>query len=231
VLTQIHVLLVDDAAHTHTADSVALTQLHALAVDDSTHTHAIDSPALVVDLAVADSTHGHASDNVALTQVHALVVSDATHSHAVDNVELTGEGSLVVADAVHAHTADGAVLTQDHTLAVDGSFHSHDTAATLVRPVTLATLYADGHITGTVTTPANALDITDDIWTTDTTASWASRFAMEDTPASSVLDGTQTVTVLARQAPAGTGTPTITVELWEDGVFVKNLVVDELVTA
>jgi hypothetical protein len=60
-------LVIQDAAHGHAADNIALAQAH---------------PPLVIQ----DATHAHAADNVALTQVHNLTVADATHAHSADNL-------------------------------------------------------------------------------------------------------------------------------------------------
>lgn len=233
-LTQQHVLVIADTGHDHTTDNVVLTQVHSLVVSETLHDHTVESVTLAQVHALAglaDSFHDHSVETFALTQGHVLALVDAFHDHAVDAVALAQDHSLVVVDAEHLHTVDVVTLAQDHFLAgLADCLHAHTVETTLVKLVTIATLYADAHLAGTVSTPANALNDPDDTWTTDTTASWASRFSMEDPPVGTVLDQLQTVSVQARKAPVGSGTPTITVELWEDGVFVKNLVVDELVS-
>lgn len=108
--TQVHVLAVQDANHAQAADNVALTQVHELQVAEATHAHAADNVALVVDLAISDGAHGHLADNLGLTQVHQLAVADAAHAHAADNLALTQVHVLAVAEAAHAHAADNVVL-------------------------------------------------------------------------------------------------------------------------
>lgn len=81
-------LVVEDAAHAHAADSVALVQQH--------------------ELAVADATHLHTTDAIGLTLSTAVTVSDARHAHTADAVAFTQESSLTVADVLHGHTADAA---------------------------------------------------------------------------------------------------------------------------
>lgn len=80
------------------------------------------------------------------------------------------------------------------------------------------TLYATSHLSGTVTTPANALGAPDATWTTDTGATnWTSRFAMGD-PTGSLANGTHTITVRARKISGQTGTPVInSIALYENG--------------
>ena len=120
-------LVVQDATHAHTADSVALTQVHALTVADSTHGHSTDAVTLTQThvLAVADSSHAHTADSPALTQAHTLVVADALHAHEAENVVLSTALVLTVQDGLHGHTADGLTLTQVHVLTVQDGAHPH----------------------------------------------------------------------------------------------------------
>lgn len=98
--------------------------------------------------------------------------------------------------------------------------------------MTVTDLYATSHITGTVSTPANALGAPDAVgWTTDIdNTSWDSRFAMGNPTPGDVLSGTQTVTVRVRKE-TGTGTPTLTAEVWENGSFVATLFTNQSVTS
>lgn len=223
-----------DVAHGHIADDVSLTQVHTLSgLADAVHSHAVEAVSLtqVHILVVADAMHGHEVEAFALTQLHILAADDPLHSHASENIVLTqGHVLAGVSDAFHDHSTDAISLTQVHTISgLSDAFHDHTADTTLVKPVTVMVLYADAHITGTIPSPSGALDEPDDTWTGDTGSSWDSRFSMEDVPVGAVLDGIQVVTVQARQGSAGTGTPTITVELWENGVYVKDLVVEEAV--
>lgn len=146
-------LILSDAGHEHTADSLVLTTSTALSVADATHGHSVDSLTLSigVSLAINDATHGHAADNLTLstagstsltvadaTHAHAadapalsvdslLAVADALHAHSADNVVLgvSGAADLVIADATHAHSVDGLVLTAQSLLAIQDALHAH----------------------------------------------------------------------------------------------------------
>jgi hypothetical protein len=194
----------------------------AFADSDWIGPYGASTPTLVVD----DSVHSHASESVALTQVHNLVVQDSIHSNSADVVALTQTHGLAVADSVHAHTSETPTFTQGHVLAgVADSFHAHTTEATDVRRVVVEGINADALLLGDVVDGANALFDTDTAWTGNT-GSWSERFSMADP--SGTVDGQQTVRVRARKTAALN--PTMTVELWEDGVFVKTLLLDEVVT-
>ena|SRR3990167_4654706 len=80
-------LTVQEAAHSHTADNVALTQANVLAIADAGHLHAVESPALTQQnvLAVQEAAHGHGAESPSLTQAGTLVVADSGHAHAVDS--------------------------------------------------------------------------------------------------------------------------------------------------
>jgi len=83
------VLVVDDAAHAHTAESPALSQANTLAVAAAEHAHTAESPTLsqVNTLSVAAAEHGHtAGGSLALVQAHVLVVEGAAHAHSAEPV-------------------------------------------------------------------------------------------------------------------------------------------------
>lgn len=155
-------------------------------------------------LDIAPAAHGHAAGSVTLNQSHVLAVSEATHAHSVDIARFILELSAVQ-DALHGHAISGGE----------------------VRNVRVDLVYADAHLVGTVASPANVLGAPNDTWSSNAAESWDSRFSMADP--SAPLDGLQTVSIEVRK-DSGTGSPTITVELWENGVFVKTLVLDEVVT-
>jgi hypothetical protein len=98
-------LTVVDAAHTHTAATVALIQAHSLTV--------------------ADMAHAHAAEPVVLDQGHVLTVAGLAHAHAVESVVLTPAAGLTVADVAHAHTVESTVLSQGHVLTVADVTHTH----------------------------------------------------------------------------------------------------------
>src|SRR4030067_871603 len=126
-LLQAHLLAVADASHAHTADAVALVQAHLLALQDVTHAHAVDNVALIQAhlLAVADISHAHTADNVALSLAALLEVQDVSHAHGADNVDLLQAYLLNVADALHTHTAENADLIQGFVLTVADATHGH----------------------------------------------------------------------------------------------------------
>jgi hypothetical protein len=111
-LTQDHSLTVADSRHTDTVDAVALTQVHVLTAADAVHTHTVGAVVLTtaVVLTVADARHANTSDNVVLTQLHTLTVADARHGHTSDNAALTQLHTLTVVDARHGHTVDGGIV-------------------------------------------------------------------------------------------------------------------------
>jgi hypothetical protein len=120
-------LAIADAAHVHTADTLVLTTDSALAIDDALHAHTADNLVLTSEhlLTVADALHAHAADNVVLTSATALTLADALHAHAADNVVLTSATALTLADALHTHAADNVVLTSEHLLTVADALHAH----------------------------------------------------------------------------------------------------------
>lgn len=85
------------------------------------------------------------------------------------------------------------------------------------------TKYATSHLTGSVSTPANANGTTDGTFTTDTgNTNWTSRWAMGDPSGS--LTGTQTITITVRKDQSGGNDPSVTsIDLYENGSLVQNL--------
>jgi hypothetical protein len=80
------------------------------------------------------------------------------------------------------------------------------------------TLYATSLVSGTVSTPANALGAPNNTWTSDTgNVSWTARFAMAN-PVGTQANGTHTITIRARKVSGQSGSPTISsVTLYENG--------------
>lgn len=124
-------LVIQDAAHAHAADNLALTQHNVLAIQDAAHGHTADNQVLTQHniLAIQDASHGHSADNLVLTQHNVLAVQDALHAHAADNVVLTAHdpsgATLVIQDALHAHAADNVVLAQHNILVIADATHGH----------------------------------------------------------------------------------------------------------
>jgi hypothetical protein len=126
-------LVIQNAAHAHTAQNLALTQVHSLTAQNASHSHTAQNLSLtqVHLLTVQNASHSHTAANLTLTQVHNLTVQNASHSHTAGNLALTQVHSLVVQNASHAHSAANTVLTQVHLLIVQSASHSH-TAENLV---------------------------------------------------------------------------------------------------
>lgn len=86
----------------------------------------------------------------------------------------------------------------------------------------IETLYADAHITGTFSNPANAVGPADGNWAGDlnANASYTSRWSMAN-PTGQTPQGTHTISVLARKG-SNSGTPTIQINLYRNGVLIRS---------
>jgi hypothetical protein len=124
-------LIIQDASHTHIADSPSFSMATYLTIAEALHAHAADNVTLATtgtaNLVVQEATHAHIADGVSLTTQWLLTIAEALHAHAADNVTLatTGTANLVVQEATHAHVADGVTLTTQWLLAVAEALHSH----------------------------------------------------------------------------------------------------------
>jgi hypothetical protein len=92
------------------------------------------------------------------------------------------------------------------------------------------TKWATSHITGTFTNPNNAIGATDGVWAgqLNTSTSQTSRWAM-DNP-SGPITGTQTINVWAEKG-SNSGTPTIALNLYENGTLVQSIAAATNVTS
>lgn len=124
-LTQHNALAVAEASHAHAADNLSLTQHNILSVQEASHGHSVDNVVLVITLIVSDALHSHAADSLALTQHSVLVIQEASHSHTVDNLVLVSGGILDIQEATHSHSADAPSLTQHNILVIAESGHAH----------------------------------------------------------------------------------------------------------
>jgi hypothetical protein len=108
-ITQQHVLVPSDALHGHTVDNVTITQQHTIVVNDTSHALTSDTPWLIYNtsLAVDNATHSHTVDNVTIVQQHILVANDSSHSLTIDAVSVTQQNVLVVSNTTHGLTYDG----------------------------------------------------------------------------------------------------------------------------
>jgi trimeric autotransporter adhesin len=82
-----------------------------------------------------------------------------------------------------------------------------------------ATLYAVSHVTGSASSPDNALGAPDNVWTSNGNAatSWTSRWRLDIVAGAFTPSGTQTITLRARKG-TNSGNPSIaSVTLWQGG--------------
>lgn len=123
---QNYLLVVDNATHGHTVDSVTVTQQHTLAVDNALHSHTVDNVTITQQhtLVVNDTIHSLTSDTPWLIYNTPLVVADALHGHTVDNVTVVQQHTLVVQNTLHSHTVDGVTIVQQHNIVVSDTTHS-----------------------------------------------------------------------------------------------------------
>ena len=182
-------LVIADAAHSQTAESLVLTSATALAIASAAHAQAAENVTLAttaaVDLvassaihaqsadaltltsttglAVADSAHAQAADNLTLSTglVVDLTIQEASHGHAADNVALAVQSFLQILDASHGHTADSLTLTTLSVLSIADSSHGHGSEnLTLGIPVGLTIAEADhGHTADNLTLSITALTL------------------------------------------------------------------------
>jgi hypothetical protein len=91
--------------------------------------------------------------------------------------------------------------------------------------MTVSTLYFVSHVTGSVSTPNNALGAPDGVFTTDTGAtSWTSRWRLDTVAGSLVPFGTQTLVLRLRKNTSGGGNPTVnSVVLYQSGSSVATI--------
>jgi len=160
-LTQHNILAVQDAAHGHGADNVTLTAHEPsvqLVIQDAAHAHGADSPSLIQHnvLSIAEAAHGHAAENIALTQHHILAVQDAAHAHGADSPSLIQHNVLSIADGAHGHAAENISLTQHHILAMQDAAHEHtaESIALIQHHVLTITDASHGHNADNVTLTA-----------------------------------------------------------------------------
>ena len=87
-----------------------------------------------------------------------------------------------------------------------------------------ANLNFNSSISGSVSTPANALGAIDGTFTTDTgTTNWTARWRLDAVAGLFSAYGTQTLTLRVRKS-SGTGNPTITgVNLYQGGALIKSI--------
>jgi hypothetical protein len=88
-----------------------------------------------------------------------------------------------------------------------------------------ATLYAVSHVTGSASSPNNALGAPDNVWTADGNQnnSWTSRWRLDAVAGSFQPSGTQTITLRVRKG-TNSGNPSISsVTLWQGGTQIATI--------
>jgi hypothetical protein len=107
-LVQHHVLIANEAAHAQAAEVASLTQVHNLVVQETAHAHIAEQATLLQAsaLAVDDATHSQSAESPALTQVHVLAADESSHSQSADAPPLLQVHNIIVADAAHSLSSD-----------------------------------------------------------------------------------------------------------------------------
>lgn len=139
-------LTVQDSAHAHSVENVALTQVHALTVANASHSQTAGNLVLtqvhVLDVQSAD--HAHTADSLTLEVIYDLVIDGSAHSHTAGSIELAQVHVLIIADAVHSHSAESLTFTQIHELVIASATHTHTAESPLVRPTEIVFLDPGG---------------------------------------------------------------------------------------
>lgn len=96
----------------------------------------------------------------------------------------------------------------------------------------IETVYADAHITGTVTTPENAVGSTTGTWagSVNVNVNATSRWSMANPVNPLTAGATQSVSVVTRKG-SNTGNPSVSVNLWQNGALVQALVPATAITS
>ena len=137
-----YALSVNDCAHAHAADAPAVYATYVLSVNDALHGHTADQvpvEAMYV-LAIAEATHAHAADEPAISVINHLSIDEAAHSHLADEPTITALFGLSIAECAHAHTADQVAIAIEYDLDVAGASHAHtadEPTITALYPLTL----------------------------------------------------------------------------------------------
>ena len=108
-------LVIADAAHSQTAESLVLTSATALAIASAAHAQAAENVTLAttaaVDLVASSAIHAQSADALTLTSTTGLAVADSAHAQAADSVVLSAAETFTVSNASHAQSAENATLT------------------------------------------------------------------------------------------------------------------------
>jgi len=126
VLTQTHILTVNNGAHVQTAGSVVLVKNSSLVVADSSHVQVCESVVLTKNssLVVANAAQASASGQVALTQTHSLISQSSSHTTSVGGVTVTQTHNLTIQPGFNSIFSDAPVPATQGALAPSGTTHS-----------------------------------------------------------------------------------------------------------
>jgi hypothetical protein len=98
--------------------------------------------------------------------------------------------------------------------------------------MTIQTVYADAHITGNFANPDNAVGNTPLTWAgqLNVNSNYTSRWSLADLTPDLTTGATQTIRILARKG-TNSGTPTITINLYENGSLVAEILASTNITS
>lgn len=162
-------LVLQNCAHAHNADALALSSAHALIASASAHAHTAANLALssTMGLSVSPAAHAHTADAPTLSAALFLLIQNTLHAHAAGNVTLdnTGAAVLAIADALHAHAANPLAISQAVTLAVANALHPHTAdAPTLQTLVSLMIAHAQhGHAADNIAFGIAVIELVQDL--------------------------------------------------------------------
>lgn len=117
-------LVIANASHDHTVQSLTLTQVHLLAVQNATHSQTANNLTLtqVHSLTIQNSSHAHTAGNVVLTQVRRVVLAasaNITASGEATTAQLTPPSGKTTADFTAGRMQDDENPTDTVNLGVD----------------------------------------------------------------------------------------------------------------
>ncbi len=92
--------------------ALTIVQHHILVINDGAHSQSADAPSLLQahNITVSDALHSLSSDNATLSTAGALVVQGAAHSQSSESPNLIQHHVIVIQGAAHSHTADLVLL-------------------------------------------------------------------------------------------------------------------------
>lgn len=138
---EISAIVLQDASHGHTVDSIDLSQMYNLVVDESYHSLTSDGISLsqLHMLSVDNSGHGQSISSIQLSETPVLILSNTTHSLTSNNIVIVNGFAVIPDNSTIGHVAQSVLLNQLQTMIVNGSSHSLlTTSPSIVEAKTLA---------------------------------------------------------------------------------------------